>query len=101
MGQTIRVKHVPFSVIGVLARKGQSMQGTDQDDVVILPLPAARNRVLGASQANRHAVFAIMIKMREGADMAVAGQQIHGLLRQRHHLQSQEDDDFWVRNLSE
>jgi len=101
VGQTIRVKHVPFSVIGVLARKGQSMQGTDQDDVVILPLPAARNRVLGASQANRHAVFAVMIKMREGADMAVAGQQIHGLLRQRHHLQSQEDDDFWVRNLSD
>ena len=95
------MKHVPFSVIGVLARKGQSMHGTDQDDVAILPLPAARNRVLGASQANRHAVFAIMIKMREGAGMAAAGQQIHGLLRQRHHLQSQEDDDFWVRNLSD
>ena len=56
VGQTIRIKHVPFTVIGVLARKGQSMQGTDQDDVVILPLPTARNRVLGASQANRRAV---------------------------------------------
>jgi putative ABC transport system permease protein len=101
VGQMIRVKNVPFLVIGVMARKGQSMQGTDQDDVVILPLPTARNRVLGASQANRHAVSAIMIKMRDGADTSAAALQVHDLLRQRHHLQPQEDDDFWVRNLSD
>jgi putative ABC transport system permease protein len=101
VGQLIRIKRVPFTVVGVLTRKGQSMQGTDQDDVVILPLPTARNRVLGASEANRRAVAAIMIKMRDGADMASTEQQIHDLLRQRHHLQPKEDDDFWVRNLSD
>ncbi len=101
VGQMIRVKNVPFTVVGVLSRKGQSMQGTDQDDVVMLPLPTARNRVLGASQANRRAVAAIMIKMRDGADMPATEHQIHDLVRQRHHLQPNEDDDFWVRNLSD
>jgi putative ABC transport system permease protein len=101
VGEMVRIKRVPFTVVGVLARKGQSMQGTDQDDVVMLPLTTARNRVLGASGANRRAVGAIMIKLRDGADMAGAETQIHDLLRQRHHLQPNEDDDFWVRNLSD
>jgi putative ABC transport system permease protein len=101
VGQVVRVKRVPFTVVGVLARKGQSLQGQDQDDVVVMPLPAARSRVLGASEANRRAVAAIMVKMREGANMTGAERQIHALLRQRHHLQPLQDDDFWVRNLSE
>ncbi|WP_431857705.1 ABC transporter permease [Azospirillum sp.] len=101
VGQTIRVKKVPFTVIGVLARKGQSMQGQDQDDTLVMPLSTARNRVLGASEVNRRAVAAILVKMRAGADMRAAEAQIHGLLRQRHHLQPAQDDDFWVRNLSE
>ncbi|MBK1841914.1 ABC transporter permease [Azospirillum sp. YIM B02556] len=101
VGQTIRIKKVPFTVIGVLDRKGQSMQGQDQDDTIVMPLSTARNRVLGASEVNRHAVAAILVKMREGADMGAAEAQIHGLLRQRHHLQPAQDDDFWVRNLSE
>ena len=101
VGQTVRVKRVPFTVAGVLARKGQSLQGQDQDDVVVMPLPAARNRVLGASEANRRAVAAIMVKMRDRADMTAAERRIHALLRQRHHLQPLQDDDFWIRNLSE
>jgi putative ABC transport system permease protein len=101
VGQMVRVKRVPFTVVGVLARKGQSLQGQDQDDVVVMPLPTARNRVLGANEANRRAVAAIMIKMQEGADMVAAERQIHALLRQRHHLQPLQDDDFWIRNLAE
>ena len=101
VGQMVRVRRVPFTVIGVLARKGQSLQGQDQDDVVMMPLPTARNRVLGASEANRRAVAAIMVKMRPGADMVSAERQIHLLLRQRHRLQPLQDDDFWVRNLSD
>ncbi|UKJ76821.1 ABC transporter permease [Azospirillum brasilense] len=101
VGQMIRIKKVPFTVVGVLDRKGQSMQGQDQDDTIVMPLSTARNRVLGASEVNRRAVGAILIKMRDGADMHAAEVQIHGLLRQRHHLQPAQDDDFWLRNLSE
>ncbi|WP_448192749.1 ABC transporter permease [Azospirillum sp. sgz301742] len=101
IGQMIRVKKVPFTVVGVLDRKGQSMQGQDQDDIVVMPLSTARNRVLGASEVNRRAVGAILVKMRDGADMHAAEAQIHALLRQRHHLQPMQDNDFWVRNLSE
>ncbi len=101
VGQMIRIKKVPFTVIGVLDRKGQSMQGQDQDDVVVMPLSTARNRVLGASEVNRRTVAAILVKMRDGADMHAAEAQIHALLRQRHHLQPAQDDDFWMRNLSD
>jgi putative ABC transport system permease protein len=101
VGRIIRVKKVPFMVIGLLESKGQSLQGQDQDDVVIMPLTTARNRVIGASEANRRAVGAIMVKMEEGEDMAAAQKQIASLLRQRHRIQPGQDDDFWILNLSD
>jgi putative ABC transport system permease protein len=101
VGRIIRVKKVPFTVIGLLESKGQSLQGQDQDDVVIMPLTTARNRVIGASEANRRAVGAIMVKMEEGEDMAAAQKQIASLLRQRHRIQPGQDDDFWILNLSD
>jgi putative ABC transport system permease protein len=101
IGQTVRIKKVPFAVVGVLARKGQSTRGEDQDDTVIVPLSTARKRVLGTSQANARAVGAILIKVREPARIKEAESQIRDLLRQRHHLQPSQDDDFALRNLSE
>jgi putative ABC transport system permease protein len=101
IGQTIRVKKVPFTVIGVLARKGQSTQGDDQDDTLIIPLSTAKQKVLGVSQANARAVNSILIKVGETGRMKEAQGQIHDLLRQRHHLQPNADDDFALRNLSE
>ena len=101
VGKMIRVKKVPFTVIGILDRKGQSLQGQDQDDVVIMPLTTARNRVLGASEANRRAVGAILVKMENGVDLDATQKQIQLLLRQRHRIQPGQDDDFWLRNLSE
>jgi putative ABC transport system permease protein len=101
IGQTIRVKKVPFTVIGVLARKGQSTQGDDQDDTLVIPLSTAKQKVLGVSQANARAVNSILIKVGETARMKDAQGQIHDLLRQRHHLQPNADDDFALRNLSE
>ncbi|OGL17015.1 MAG: multidrug ABC transporter substrate-binding protein [Candidatus Rokubacteria bacterium RIFCSPLOWO2_12_FULL_71_22] len=100
-GQIIRIKKVPFTVVGVLARKGQSSWGQDQDDIILIPLSTAKKKVLGASQANPRAVGAISIKIRVGEDMAEAESQIRALLRQRHRLQPYQDDDFWLRNLSE
>ena len=101
LGQTIRIKKVPFTVIGVLARKGQSTQGADQDDTLIVPLSTAKKKVLGVSQANARSVGSILIKVGATSRMKEAEQQIHELLRQRHHLQPNEDDDFAMRNLSE
>ena len=101
IGQVIRIKKVPLTVVGVLARKGQSTQGQDQDDTVLVPLSTAKKKVLGTSQANARAVNAILVKVREADAMKGAEQNIRTLLRQRHHLQPGQDDDFTLRNLSE
>jgi putative ABC transport system permease protein len=101
IGQVIRIRKVPFVVIGTLERKGQSLMGQDQDDVILMPISTARNRVLGGTQARQRTVGSIFIKVREGADMAEAESQIRTLLRQRHRVQQGQDDDFTLRNLSE
>jgi putative ABC transport system permease protein len=101
IGQIIRIKKVPFTVIGLLSRKGQNSWGQDQDDVILIPLSTAKKKVLGRSQANPRSVQAISVKVRPGEDMADAEEQIRVLLRQRHRLQPYQDDDFWLRNLSE
>jgi putative ABC transport system permease protein len=101
VGQVIRVKKVPLTVVGVLARKGQSTQGQDQDDTILVPLSTAKKKVLGTSQANARAVNGVLVKVREASAMKGAEQSIRTLLRQRHHLQPGQDDDFTLRNLSE
>jgi len=101
MGQIIRIRKVPFTVVGILDRKGQNSWGQDQDDVVIIPLSTAKKKVLGVSQANARSVGFISIKILPEEDMADAENQIRGLLRQRHRLQPYQDDDFTLRNLSE
>jgi putative ABC transport system permease protein len=100
--QVIRIRTVPLTVIGVLAPKGQSLSGSDQDDIVLMPITTARNRVLGATAvAKSRSVGSISVKVREGADMKQAEERMRDLLRQRHRLQPGQDDDFTVRNLSE
>jgi putative ABC transport system permease protein len=101
IGQVVRIKKVPLAVVGVLARKGQSTQGQDQDDVVLVPLSTAKKKLLGTTQASARAVNAILVKVREAGAMKAAEQDIRTLLRQRHHLQPGQDDDFTLRNLSE
>ena len=101
IGQVIRIRKVPFTVTGVLQRKGQSLMGQDQDDVILMPISTARNRVLGGSTARQRTVGSIFVKVREGADMKMVENEIRSLLRQRHRLQPGADDDFTLRNLSE
>ncbi len=101
LGQVIRIKNVPFTVIGILERKGQTTFGQDQDDTVLIPLSTAKKKVLGASQANARSVGSIAVKVREARAMPEAEQEIRGLLRQRHRLQAFQDDDFNIRNLTE
>ncbi|MGL5117085.1 MAG: ABC transporter permease [Beijerinckiaceae bacterium] len=101
IGQTIRVRNVPFEVIGVMARKGQSAQGQDQDDAIFLPLSSARQRVLGSGRARSRTLGSILVKVREGEDMAETEGEIRSLIRQRHRLREGEEDDFTIRNLTD
>ncbi len=99
--QIIRIKKVPFTVLGVLAAKGQSVSGQDQDDIALLPLSTAKKKVLGTSQANLRAVGSILVQAQGPALIKEAEGQIVVLLRQRHHLQPGQENDFDVRNLTE
>lgn len=101
LGQTIRVRNVPFEVIGVMSKKGQTVFGSDQDDVIFLPLMTARQRVVGTNRAKNRSVNQITVKVREGESLSLAESDIKALLRQRHRLQDGAEDDFQIRNLAE
>jgi putative ABC transport system permease protein len=101
LGQTIRLNNVPFSIVGVLGRKGQSMMGSDQDDVVMVPLEAARGRLLGHSQAVARAVGVIMVSVEQAFMMDEVEEQMTALLRQRHRVRGDQEAPFRIRNMSE
>jgi putative ABC transport system permease protein len=101
VGTVVRVSGVPVTVLGVLSRKGQSSWGQDQDDLVVIPITTANKRVLGPTQPLPSSVNAISIRIRDGENMKPAEEEIKLLLRQRHRLQGYQEDDFWLRNLSE
>jgi putative ABC transport system permease protein len=101
LGQVIRIKKVPFTIIGVMDRKGQTTWGQDQDDQILIPISTAKTKVLGGNQAKGRAVGAITIKVREAGLMKAAENEIRELLRQRHKLQTFQEDDFNLRNLAE
>jgi putative ABC transport system permease protein len=101
VGKLIRIRKVPFTVLGVLEPKGQSPMGQDQDDLIITPISTAKKKLLGGPQASANAVASIMIEASDPQSMKDAQSQIEALLRQRHHLAPEEDDDFTVRNLEE
>jgi putative ABC transport system permease protein len=99
IGQIIRIKNVPFTVIGVLTPKGQSTWGQDQDDVIFVPLTTAQKRLFGTQFPGMVRVIAVQATGPEVMKEAEA--QITELLRQRHHIQMNQDNDFTVRNLTE
>ncbi len=99
--QQVRIRNVPFTIIGVLESKGQSMGGVDQDDVVMVPITTARNKIFGSPQGRQRRVGQISVKTYEGMDMKEAELKIAELLRQRHRRQPGQEDDFSIRNLTE
>ena len=99
IGQTIRIKNVPFTVMGVLSVKGQSTQGQDQDDVIYVPVTTSQKKLFGTQFPGM--VRTIMVKARSAEDLSTAEQQITELLRQRHHIGQKQDSDFTVRNLTQ
>ena len=101
VGQSVRLNNVPFEVTGVLASKGQTSFGQDQDDVVMVPLSTARTRLLGKSRGVAGAVNVIMVSVAEESMMPEVELHIGDLLRQRHRLRDDNENAFRVRNLSE
>lgn len=101
VGTIIRIKQVPFVVQGVLTPKGQSAGGQDQDDIVLLPITSTKQKVLGFKSANADAVDAILMQAVASDRIDAAQEEARLLLRQRHHLLPNEDDDFSMRNLEE
>ena len=99
--QTIRVRNVPFKVIGVMAPKGQSAFGQDQDDLIFVPLDAGRRRVIGRNYAKDRSVGSIFVKFEREEDIAPGIEHMEALLRQRHRLATDQESDFSVRNLTE
>ena len=97
--KTVRIKKVPFVVIGVLAPKGQSMLGQDQDDIVYVPVSSAQRNLFGRWFPGT--VRSIMVKARSTEELDRAEQQIKELLRQRHRIGPDQEDDFTVRNLTQ
>jgi putative ABC transport system permease protein len=101
VGQSIRIFNTPLTVVGMFAEKGQGPQGNDQDDVLYLPLTTAKRYVPGIGKANPKFVHLILVNMAQGSDMKEAERQITGLLRQRHRLADGQENDFWIRIMSE
>ena len=101
VGETIRIKKVPFTVVGILEPKGQSAFGQDQDDLILIPLSTAKKKVLGTNRSNPRSVGQISVRVRDASLMEEAEEQIRAILRQRHRLQAGQDDDFQVRVLAE
>jgi putative ABC transport system permease protein len=99
VGQVVRIKNIPFRVLGVLAVKGQSAVGQDQDDTVYVPITTAQKRLFGTSFPGM--VRIIMVEARSLEEMDAAQRQITALLRQRHHLGQKQDADFSIRNLTQ
>jgi putative ABC transport system permease protein len=99
LGKIVRVKKIPFTVVGVMDRKGRSPQGSDQDDIVFVPLRTAQRKLFGSQFPN--SVGSIMVQAKSEQELARAEEQVHALLTQRHRIGPSREIDFTVRNLSE
>jgi putative ABC transport system permease protein len=101
LGEQVRIKNVPFTVVGTLTTKGQSGFGTDQDDTALVPLSTARRRLFGAEQTVPDNLRSIMVEVASAEAMSDAQEEIETLLRERRHVRAGTPDDFQVRNMAE
>jgi putative ABC transport system permease protein len=99
VGQIVRIKNVPFTVIGVLDHKGQTSFGQDQDDTIFVPLTTAQKRLFGTQFPGM--VRTITVQARGPEVMGEVEEEINAVLRQRHRIQPDQENDFTVRNLTE
>lgn len=99
LGRTIRIKGIPFQVIGVLSERGQSTMGMDQDDVIFIPITTAQKKVMGIQFPDQ--VKMIMLQAVDAQSTYTSQEEIRELLRQRHNLGVNKEDDFIIRNLTQ
>lgn len=99
LGKTIRIKGVPFQVIGVLVSRGQSGMGMDQDDAVYIPITTAQKKLMGIKFPDQ--VKMIMLQAVDSRSTYTTQDEIKQLLRQRHNLGANKDDDFVIMNLTQ
>lgn len=99
VGKLIRIKKIPFEVVGVLGRKGQSLTGQDQDDIIYVPLTTAQRTLFGNILPGR--VRLIYAKAVSLEAIPQATEQIKSLLRQRHRIAQGQEDDFTVMDLTQ
>ncbi|HEX6250570.1 MAG TPA: ABC transporter permease [Gemmatimonadaceae bacterium] len=93
VGQTVQLRNVPFTVIGVLASKGQTANGNDMDDVIIVPYTTAQNRLSGWVRIGQ-----ILVSTFSPSDLPAAQAEIRAIMRESHRIPEGEDDDFTIRN---
>ena len=98
IGKTIRIKKSPFLIVGVLEGKGQSFDGRDQDDTIIVPITTAQRKLFGNQIPG--SVRMIMAQAKSEKYMGVAEEAINNLIRQRHNIRENTESDFSVRNLT-
>jgi putative ABC transport system permease protein len=96
VGQMIRIRNQPFTVVGVLSKKGQASFGGDQDDTIIVPYTTVQKRLTGQDYLRE-----ITVQAETGVDLTEMVAQIQTLLRERHNIPPGGDDDFLVRTLDE
>lgn len=101
VGASVRIGKAPFTVIGVLAKKGQSASGRDLDDLVLVPVRTARAYLVMSHKLQPLDAGSLVIKIRKGASTAAAKAAIEDVLRARRRIRSEADDDFLVRDLAE
>jgi putative ABC transport system permease protein len=99
VGKTVRIKRIPFTVVGVLEKKGQSLIGRDEDETILVPVTTAQTKLFQTAFPGM--VRNIFVSARSFEDLPAAEAQIKALLRQRHRIGRGQDDDFTVRNITE
>jgi putative ABC transport system permease protein len=98
VGQTVRIRNIPFRVVGTLKPKGQNMMGQDQDDIIIVPYTTLQKRLMGEKNVRN---WGFIVSAVSKAQIIEAQQQITELLRTRHKLGPMEDNDFTIRTQTE
>ncbi len=98
VGKTIRIRNSPYVVLGLLAPKGQSLDGRDQDDTVVIPVTTAQRKLFGTRFVGT--VRFMMVQAESAEAMSSVETSMTALLRQRHRIREGNDDDFTIRNLT-
>jgi putative ABC transport system permease protein len=99
VGRSVRLRSIPYQIVGVLERKGQSPMGSDYDDTAVLPIKTFQTKIQGGLQ--KYIAGAILVSATSASDTKRAEREITAILRDRHHVASADEDDFSVRNLTE